>query len=129
MTTVKFPKCPFSTLELLPFDNYRPVTIFWTCPKVVTISDNFCSRLGFVPKRNCVSWGIWAHLEEWEEERKEGGTLSQIREKNCRMDGRFPPHSFLPSFPPSFRVVPELLDLGNKAGRAWQLWLPHKLLM
>ena len=35
-------KCPFSTLELSPCDNYRPVTIFWLCPEVVTISDKYC---------------------------------------------------------------------------------------
>ena len=33
----------FNTLELSPFDNYRPVTIFWPCPEVVTISDKHCN--------------------------------------------------------------------------------------
>ena len=33
----------FSTQELTPCDNYRPVTIFWPCPEVVTISDKHCN--------------------------------------------------------------------------------------
>ena len=37
------PKCPVSTLELLPCDNYWPVTIFWPCPEAVIISDNYCT--------------------------------------------------------------------------------------
>ena len=37
------PKCPFSTQELPPCENYRPVTIFCPCPEVVTISDKHCS--------------------------------------------------------------------------------------
>ena len=37
------PKCPFSAQELSPCDNYRPVTIFWPCPEVVTISDKYCT--------------------------------------------------------------------------------------
>ena len=37
------PKCPFSTQELSPCDNYRPATIFWPCPKVVIISDKHCT--------------------------------------------------------------------------------------
>ena len=41
----KCPKCPFSTQELSPCDNYRPVTIFWPCPEVVTISDKDCTAL------------------------------------------------------------------------------------
>ena len=39
------PKCPFSTLELLPCDNYWPVTIFWPCSEVVIISNNYCTVL------------------------------------------------------------------------------------
>ena len=31
------------SVEWSPCDNYRPVTIFWPCPEVVTISDNYCS--------------------------------------------------------------------------------------
>ena len=38
----KCPKYPFSTQELSPCDSYRPVTIFWPCPEVVIISDNYC---------------------------------------------------------------------------------------
>ena len=38
----KCPKCPFSSQELSSCDNYRPMTIFWPCPEVVTISDNYC---------------------------------------------------------------------------------------
>ena len=36
---------PIHPVELSPCDNYRPVTIFWPCPEVVTIciSDNYCS--------------------------------------------------------------------------------------
>ena len=37
------PKCQISTLELSPCDNYRPGTIFWPCPEVVIISDNYCN--------------------------------------------------------------------------------------
>ena len=40
---VTIPKCPFSTQEWSPCDNYRPVTIFWPCPEVVTISDKHCN--------------------------------------------------------------------------------------
>ena len=40
----------FITLELPPYDNYRPETIFWPCPEVVTISDNYCTgRLQWHP--------------------------------------------------------------------------------
>ena len=39
-----FFKCPFSSQELSPYDNYRPVTIFCPCPEVVTISDKHCSN-------------------------------------------------------------------------------------
>ena len=35
-------KCQISTLELSPGDNYRPVTMFWPFPEVVTISDEHC---------------------------------------------------------------------------------------
>ena len=48
----KCPKFHFITLELSPCDNYQPVTIFWPCPEVVTISDNYCTtsaRLFFFP--------------------------------------------------------------------------------
>ena len=41
--TMTVPKFHFITLELLPYDNYRPVTIFGPCPEVVTISNNYCS--------------------------------------------------------------------------------------
>ena len=34
---VTIPKCPFSTQELSPCDNY------WPCPEVVTISYKHCS--------------------------------------------------------------------------------------
>ena len=34
-----------STLELLPCDNYRPVTIFWPFPEEVTTSDRHCIAL------------------------------------------------------------------------------------
>ena len=38
------PKFHLITLELSPYDKYRPVAIFWLCPQVVTISDNYCNR-------------------------------------------------------------------------------------
>ena len=41
------PKFHFIALELLLCDNYRPVTIFWPCPEVVTISDNHCIHIDF----------------------------------------------------------------------------------
>ena len=40
--TVTVSKFHFITLELSPYDKYRPVTIFWPCPEVVTISYNYC---------------------------------------------------------------------------------------
>ena len=42
------PKCQISTLELLPCDNYWPVTIFWPCPEAVTISDKHCIYIYYV---------------------------------------------------------------------------------
>jgi len=33
------------TLDLSPCDNYRLMTCFWSCPELVTISDNQCSDL------------------------------------------------------------------------------------
>ena len=30
-------------MDILPSDNYRPVTIFKPCPEVVIISDNYCN--------------------------------------------------------------------------------------
>ena len=41
---LKCPKFHFISLELSSCDNYRPVTIFWPCPEVVAISDNYCTR-------------------------------------------------------------------------------------
>ena len=38
------PKFHFITLELLPCDNYRPVTICWQYSEVITISDKHCSH-------------------------------------------------------------------------------------
>ena len=44
------PKFQFITLELSPCNNYWPVTIFWLCPEVVTISDKHCTTMGMVDK-------------------------------------------------------------------------------
>ena len=38
------PKFHFINQELSPCDNYRPVTTFWPCPEVVTISDKHCTN-------------------------------------------------------------------------------------
>ena len=50
------PKCPFSTQELTPCDNYLPVTIFWPCPEVVIISDNYCTHLLLAAAASKSAW-------------------------------------------------------------------------
>ena len=42
----------FSTQELSPFDNYRPVTIFWPCPEVIIISDKHCNDVLIIHQSN-----------------------------------------------------------------------------
>ena len=56
------PKCPFSTLELSPCDNYRPVPIFWPCPEVVIISDKHCTVLSCSRIRLSISNISWSTL-------------------------------------------------------------------
>ena len=58
------PKCYFSTLELSPCDNYKPVTTFWPCPEVFAISDKhfmYTARVSYpggpeVPRWDMKRW-------------------------------------------------------------------------
>ena len=61
------PKFHFITLELLPCDNYRPVTIFWPSPEVVTISDKHCNNLKYLPLAAIENVLFWSNTTgmEW----------------------------------------------------------------
>ena len=67
--TVTVPKFHFITLELSPYDKYRPVTNFCPCPELVTISDNYCITGSYATILSCAhnAWLAEETKIRWEQ--------------------------------------------------------------